>query len=202
MRLAVLSAESLKNEFLEKGIPDIVEVIWATELNELVNSEADAFIDLTFENTPERIEALGLLLPKPVLINAVTHTLEEIGQPFIRINAWPGFLNRSITEIATAGQDHPADIVFKALGWAYKTVPDQPGMIAPRVVAMIVNEAYFALGEQVSTKAEIDTAMKLGTNYPFGPFEWGEKIGLEKIRDLLFKLSVKDDRYLMAQDLK
>ena len=42
---------------------------------------------------------------------------------------------------------------------------------------MIINEAFLALQEGVSTKEEINTAMKLGTNYPLGPFEWVEKIG-------------------------
>ena len=40
---------------------------------------------------------------------------------------------------------------------------------------------FLQLGENVSTRDEIDTAMKLGTNYPFGPFEWAEKIGLKNI---------------------
>ncbi len=63
---------------------------------------------------------------------------------------------------------------------------------------MIVNEAYYALGEKVSTKAEIDIAMKLGTNYPLGPFEWSEQIGLQNIYSLLLKLSADDNRYLVA----
>jgi 3-hydroxybutyryl-CoA dehydrogenase len=56
---------------------------------------------------------------------------------------------------------------------------------------MIVNEAFIALKEGVSTKEEIDIAMKLGTNYPYGPFEWAEKIGTERIKNLLSKLSVE-----------
>jgi 3-hydroxybutyryl-CoA dehydrogenase len=34
--------------------------------------------------------------------------------------------------------------------------------------------------DEISTKAEIDIAMKLGTNYPYGPFEWSEKSGWKK----------------------
>ena len=41
--------------------------------------------------------------------------------------------------------------------------------------------AYLALEEHVSTKEEINTAMKLGTNYPFGPFEWANAIGANNI---------------------
>jgi 3-hydroxybutyryl-CoA dehydrogenase len=63
------------------------------------------------------------------------------------------------------------------------------------VVSMIINEAFIALGENVSTREEIDTAMKLGTNYPYGPFEWAELIGVENIISLLNKLSEKDNHY-------
>ena len=47
-------------------------------------------------------------------------------------------------------------------------VPDEPGFIAARIIAMIINEAYYAKGEQVSSKADIDIAMKLGTTIPWG----------------------------------
>ena len=44
--------------------------------------------------------------------------------------------------------------------------------------------------------------MKLGTNYPFGPFEWGEKIGLQNIYSLLDTLGQKQNRYIPAPLLK
>ena len=56
---------------------------------------------------------------------------------------------------------------------------------------MIINEAFIALREGVSTKEEINTAMKLGTNYPYGPFEWAGKIGIERVNALLDKLDNK-----------
>ncbi len=65
-----------------------------------------------------------------------------------------------------------------------------------------INEAWFALEENVSSKEEIDVAMKLGTNYPYGPFEWASLIGIEKIFELLQKLSTYDKRYLPATLLK
>jgi 3-hydroxybutyryl-CoA dehydrogenase len=74
-----------------------------------------------------------------------------------------------------------------------------PGFITARVIAMIINEAWFALEEGVSTKEEIDTAMKLGTNYPYGPFEWGKEIGLKNIHALLDKLSKLNPRYSPAE---
>ena len=81
-------------------------------------------------------------------------------------------------------------------------VKDEPGLVAARVISMIINEAFFALGENVSSKEEIDLAMKLGTNYPKGPFEWAEKIGMDNIYSLLKKLSEKEERYVPAPALE
>jgi 3-hydroxybutyryl-CoA dehydrogenase len=44
----------------------------------------------------------------------------------------------------------------------------------------------------------MDIAMKFGTNYPYGPFEWANLIGLSKIAKLLEILSLKNDRYAIA----
>ena len=59
----------------------------------------------------------------------------------------------------------------------------------------IINEAYFTWEEKVSTKDEIDTAMKLGTNYPLGPFEWSERIGPGQVARLLWSLSKTGPEY-------
>ena len=74
----------------------------------------------------------------------------------------------------------------------------------PRTIAMIINEAYFALGEKLATATAIDLAMKNGVNYPLGPFEWGEKIGLHNIAQLLEELNTitRDDRYKLSTELK
>ena len=74
--------------------------------------------------------------------------------------------------------------------------------MSARVLSAIINEAWFALQENVSTKNEIDTAMKLGTNYPFGPFEWCERIGVNNIYGLLNELAKSDSCYEPAALLK
>ena len=66
---------------------------------------------------------------------------------------------------------------------------------------MICNEACYALGEGISTREEIDVAMKLGTNYPYGPFEWMEKIGSGRIKELLTELQRSESRYTIASAL-
>lgn len=198
MRVCILAGEAARNEIIAKSTAD-AEIVWVQDLDELAITEADVYMDLQFTNTPGRVEALSRLLPASVVINSVTHT--SVHPSFIRINGWPGFINRPVCEIA-GGNEEAGKKAMQSLGWEYKHVPDQPGMITPRVVAMIVNEAFFALEEGVSTKAEIDTAMKLGTNYPHGPFEWGEKIGLKNILELLETMNSTDPRYLPSAALK
>jgi 3-hydroxybutyryl-CoA dehydrogenase len=132
-----------------------------------------------------------------VIINGVEDTLAETNSSFVRINGWPTFLKSPIIEASSLIDDNKAkaeEIFFlfnKKLEW----LPDEIGFITPRVVSMIINEAFIAWKEGVSTKEEIDTAMKLGTNYPYGPFEWAEKIDVEKIKSLLEKLSHYQERY-------
>ena len=102
--------------------------------------------------------------------------------------------NRTSWEIA--GILNPAaTIVLEKLNKNPIAVADEPGLVAAKIIAMIINEAWFALGDGVSDKPAIDIAMKLGTNYPYGPFEWAEKIGLNNIYTLLQKLSLTDTRY-------
>jgi 3-hydroxybutyryl-CoA dehydrogenase len=74
----------------------------------------------------------------------------------------------------------------------------------PRTIAMIINEAYFALGEKLASAEDIDLAMKNGVNYPMGPIEWGQKIGLHNIAQLLEELNTitRDDRYKLSTELK
>jgi len=140
---------------------------------------------------------------KPVIINEVIQTLSDLHLPenFHRINAWPGFLQRETWEVVSY---HPEKIkpVLDQFNLKIIFLKDEPGFVSARVISMIINEAFYALGEDVSTKEEIDLAMKSGTNYPYGPFEWAEKIGAENILNLLEKLSQIEERYLPAPALK
>jgi 3-hydroxybutyryl-CoA dehydrogenase len=64
--------------------------------------------------------------------------------------------------------------------------------IAERVILAIVNEAFRALGDGVATEADIDLAMRLGANHPFGPFEWLARTGTHEVVVMLDALSDED----------
>lgn len=197
MHLVVLSNDVLKKELLAQAPNPAVTITWAADVQQLTNhSGADAYLDLLFENTLERIQLLKSL-GAPVIINSVVATLSETDTGFIRINGWPGFLHTAVVEASGTNETAKAlaEQLFQQLGKAVSWVSDQVGFVTPRVVSAIINEAYFALEEGVSTKEEINTAMKLGTNYPYGPFEWASITGLLNICQLLQRLSQEQVRY-------
>ncbi len=67
-------------------------------------------------------------------------------------------------------------------------VADYPGLIIWRTLAMIINEALDALQKGVAREEDIDTAMRLGVNYPRGPLAWGEQLGWQRVLILLENL--------------
>lgn len=75
--------------------------------------------------------------------------------------------------------------------------PLAQGHVEARILATMVNEAASAAAEGVATADAIDTAMRLGTNWPDGPLAWGERIGLSSVVHTLDALhaTVPDGRY-------
>ena len=84
----------------------------------------------------------------------------------------------------TDEQAAEAELYFGSRGKHVEWVGDSPGLVLGRIVSQLVNEAAFALGKGIGTAEDIDTAMRLGFNYPRGPLEWGAAIGYaERPRD-------------------
>ncbi|MER5379245.1 3-hydroxyacyl-CoA dehydrogenase [Streptomyces sp. NPDC002688] len=106
---------------------------------------------------------------------------------------------RKATRIAlSASQDTAPETLseaiglFQALGKDVSVIGDCPGMIVARTVARIVDLAYDAVAKGVATEEDIDTAMRLGVNYPLGPFEWSRRLGTNWSYDVLDELHVRD----------
>ena len=78
-----------------------------------------------------------------------------------------------------------AEALFAALGRHVAWVGDAPGLVLGRIVAQLVNEAAFAVGEGVGAPADVDAGMVLGLNHPRGPLAWGDRIGLDHVLGVL-----------------
>ncbi|MBI4416901.1 MAG: 3-hydroxybutyryl-CoA dehydrogenase [Euryarchaeota archaeon] len=66
-----------------------------------------------------------------------------------------------------------------AVGKTPVEVRDFPGFVSNRILMPFINEAFFALGERVASREDIDTVAKLGLNHPMGPLELADLIGLD-----------------------
>jgi 3-hydroxybutyryl-CoA dehydrogenase len=97
-----------------------------------------------------------------------------------------------------------AEAFFQALGKQPARAKDAPGLVFPRILSLIINEAARALDEAVAEAGEIDTAMKLGVNYPEGPLRWGDRVGIDEVLAVLEGLQAEtgEDRYRPAPLIK
>jgi 3-hydroxybutyryl-CoA dehydrogenase len=80
--------------------------------------------------------------------------------------------------------------------------PNAPGVLT-RLGATIANEACFALGEGVASADDINTAMRLGYNWPMGSLEWGERLGWARALGVLEELrKLQGEAYRPAPALR
>lgn len=117
---------------------------------------------------------------------------------------------QAATRIALSAADDAGDEtlgqatgLFQALGKQVSVIGDVPGMIVARTVAMLGDLALDAVAKGVATKEDIDTAMRLGVNYPLGPIEWNDSLGRDWAWELLGNLheSVPTGRYARSPAL-
>lgn len=183
----------------------------------LVNANVhdyDVIFDLKFDEKSSQLKYFAGLKEIPVFVSAVKQSLAaakfafegEIKCLLFGLNSLPGFLNRSLAEISLFNPDDANQLRhwMLVLQWDYKLVSDRVGMVTPRVIFMIINEACYTLQEGTASMEDIDISMKLGTNYPFGPFEWADKIGIRHVFETLeaIWMDTHDERYKICPLLK
>jgi 3-hydroxybutyryl-CoA dehydrogenase len=190
MKVCIAASQEQQSELASRFNGECAAIQWVNNTASLLQAEADFLIDCTFS---------GNELPQtntPLLVHAPALTLRSMqaGKKVARFCAWNTFLKRPVWEVAVLDgtESEWLIIVMNTLGIAILPVKDELGLVAPRIVSHVINEAYCTWLSGVSTKEEIDLAMKLGTNYPYGPFEWCTKIGAAHIHHLLQSLSMQD----------
>ncbi|MGE5703322.1 MAG: 3-hydroxyacyl-CoA dehydrogenase family protein [Clostridia bacterium] len=116
---------------------------------------------------------------------------------------------RELFEVAPALQTaeevvHQVERFFQSVGKETEIVEDEAGLVFPRILSLIINEAAFALMEKTATPDDIDKAMKKGTNYPYGPLEWADRIGLDEVYAIIRGLQrdLGEERYRPAALLR
>ena len=169
------------------------------------SDDADIVIDTRFLDPAAKLAspASGSL----VITNTLTHSASAysaenvIGMPMLPNH----FATQSTIEYSSAeGASGQVNDVLSTFGKQGERIVDCVAGVFPRALAMIINEAAFALQESVASAKDIDQAMKLGTNYPKGPLAWCDEIGADAIVATLDALAKEygGDRYRVASRLR
>ena len=177
-------------------------------------------IELTNSDLSQKrknIEKLDKALPAtaPLLTSSVTVSATEQSSWVVQkhrlvgIAALPTFIEKQLVEVAPTVFS-PAETLevvtrfYSSLTKEIEIVQDRVGMVLPRILCQIINESIFAITDDVAKPEDIDTAMKLGANYPSGPIEWAEKIGVRQVYSVLSAVQndLKEDRYRVSPLLK
>lgn len=169
------------------------------------------------EQKRKNLRALEAIVPRTVLIfsSSVTVTVGVqsgwIKHPerLVGLGALPTLLGGKLVELAPSVHTTTAVMKQAIAIWArlqreVSVVQDRIGMVLPRILSTLVNEAAFAMMESVAAPSDIDVAMKLGTNYPLGPVEWGDRIGFRQVLGVLDALNsdTGEERYRAAPLLR
>ncbi|GAB4429182.1 MAG: hypothetical protein OHK0039_47790 [Bacteroidia bacterium] len=213
MHIAVIGPED-RIEAWRRRFPS-VEVAYSAATPPSLSGEVhfDLIFDLDLDDQPERLSAYvyarDLVLFASVAKTNLATLAAYAGEPscaLIGLNALPGMIERQVLECSLLReQDRPLlEHIATALDFSYELVEDRTGMVTPRILAMIINEAFTMMQEGSATPDNIDLAMRLGTNYPQGPIAWAWEIGLHHLVELLDTLRAEtgDNRYRVAPLLR
>jgi 3-hydroxybutyryl-CoA dehydrogenase len=89
---------------------------------------------------------------------------------------------------------------LQAAGIAVSPLDDVAGLVVLRTVAALANEAADAVTHGVASAHDVDVAMQKGVNYPRGPLQWADDVGLGRVRSVLVNLAAHygEDRYRLS----
>ncbi|MFN9151711.1 MAG: 3-hydroxyacyl-CoA dehydrogenase family protein [Bacteroidota bacterium] len=170
-------------------------------------------VDLSVTSPAEHrltIDYAATFNPKAtVIVNVLTATATEIGMMtetgnrVIGVALVPSVMSTMTTMDMAAGLNTEARHIDSAkgllrqLGYTVEVVQDRVGLVQMRVLAMLINEAAFAVMEGLATPEDIDKAMMLGVNYPKGLLAWADEIGIAIVTLILdgLRREYEQERY-------
>ncbi|WP_022825552.1 3-hydroxyacyl-CoA dehydrogenase family protein [Hymenobacter norwichensis] len=122
-----------------------------------------------------------------VSLAALFHNEAAPFGPVFGLCAFPTLLEREVLETSL---NHPKDAealatVCAALGTKYGIVPDRVGLVTPRLICVLINEACYALQEGSASARELDVTLRLNAQHAYGPFGWANQIGIARIYETL-----------------
>ncbi|EKT57224.1 3-hydroxyacyl-CoA dehydrogenase [Providencia burhodogranariea] len=127
---------------------------------------------------------------------------QRLNQSVVQFDLSADYAQATIIAISCAMQNSHQDnqtviAFFQSLNKDVIVLPDYPGLLTLRTVAMLCNEALDVVNKGIASPEDTDNAMRYGVNYPKGPLTWGKQIGWQNILNTLEQLTLfyADGRY-------
>lgn len=206
------SLAKLQQKGLVHNKQEVLERIhWHADMDRL--RQCDLVIEAVNENEHVKKEVLrnvdSLLKEEAIIATntssiSITRLAQATGRPhkFIGMHFMNPVVLMSLVEIIrghhTADETvHVVRAVAEKMGKTSTLAHDYPGFIANRVLMPMINEAFYALMENVASAKDIDTTMKLGCNQPMGPLALADLIGLDTCLAIIEVMhnGLGDDKY-------
>ncbi len=165
---------------------------------------------INIENISKAVSETTSILSSSITVTATEQASWIIGRHrLVGISALPAFVEKPLVEVAPTiySPKETVEVVqrfFNSIGKEIEIVQDRIGMIMPRIICQLINDAIYAINEDVASPQDIDNIAKSGLNFPSGPIELIEKIGIQQIYSVLKALQneLPEERYRIAPLLK
>lgn len=177
-------------------------ILWTTDMEDA--RDADLVVEAAPEDITLKLEVfrrLDGICPERTILASNTSSLSitELGAATSRPDRVVGihFFNpvhtmrlvELVSGLLTSERSlRTAESFATSLGKEVTRSRDLPGFVTSRLVAMVVNEGFWMLHENLASKEDIDKAVRLGLNHPMGPLELGDLIGLDVVLAILNRL--------------
>ncbi|MEK7311823.1 MAG: 3-hydroxyacyl-CoA dehydrogenase family protein [Chloroflexota bacterium] len=167
----------------------------------------DAVFDIHLTDLPAKRQFLESIAADLIFTAAVPCSATEAASWAVNPTRVVGIspIIGKIVELTPAMQTAPevlahAESFLRDIGLEIVRVADGPGLVRMRILSCIINEAVAAAADGVASPGDIDTAMKLGANYPLGPIEWADNLTPEVVLAVMRGLQYEygEDRYRPA----
>jgi 3-hydroxybutyryl-CoA dehydrogenase len=182
-----------KGKLKETGAAIFGRIAFTTSLTDL--KTCDFVVEAASENRDVKFKLfaqLDELLAKDAVIatNTSSISITEIAGKTKRADKIAGmhFMNpvpimtlvEGIRGLATSDATFAhVRAVSEAMGKTFIEAKDAPGFAVNRILMPMINEGFFALNEGLASAKDIDTALKLGCNFPMGPLELADFVGID-----------------------
>lgn len=197
MTILIIGANDESLQFEEAMNAAGVACQWAADAP--APAGVEIVVDFTPEPAAEKAERLqqftgsGAVALCSTLCCTATDVMGRLDNqlPVAGVNGLPLlWLSGKTVEIAPALQcppDATAKItnMLQSIGFTTELTEDRIALVAPRILATLINEAAFAVMENVASAGDIDAAMRLGVNYPKGLLAWADELGIDRVVQIL-----------------